>query len=52
MELLLETKGKEMEPRFSLVFRDNPLAEGGGNMPNGGEKTATPSVGDKDQNGL
>lgn len=32
VEVLLETRRREMEPRFSLVLRDNPLAEGGGNM--------------------
>lgn len=40
----------KMEPRFSLMLRDNPPAEGGGNMPKGGEETATPSMGDKNQN--
>lgn len=33
-----------MEPRLSLWVRDNSLAERGGNMPKGGEETATPSM--------
>lgn len=33
-----------MEPRLSLWLRDNSLAEQGGNMPKGGEETATPSM--------
>lgn len=41
-----------MEPRLSLVLRDNPLAEGGGHMPKSGEETASPSTGDKKQNVL
>lgn len=33
-----------MEPRLGLWLRDNPPAEEGGNMPRGGEETATPSM--------
>lgn len=41
-----------MEPRLSLVLRDNLPAEGEGNMSKVTEETATPSTGDKNQNVL